>query len=80
MQPLAPSTVRSVLRALTRESLVENPMWAARAREAVASTTPVAFEIETRLAEENEPAEEVRDLRGHHLATDRAAVAGASAG
>jgi len=64
--------------AFDRESLVENPMWAARAREAVASTTPIAFEIETRLAEQDEPVEEVRDMRGHHLGVDRAAVAPAS--
>ena len=65
--------------AFERQSLVENPMWAARAREAVASTTPIAFEVETRLARDEEPAEEIRDLRGHHLGVERAAVAGASA-
>ena len=27
-----------------RDTLVSNPMWAGRAREAVASTTPIAFE------------------------------------
>lgn len=66
--------------AYERESLVENPMWAARVREAVASTTPIAFEVETRLARDEEPAEAIRDLRGHHLGVDRAAMAGASAG
>ncbi|MEZ4330298.1 MAG: hypothetical protein R3F35_00985 [Myxococcota bacterium] len=58
--------------AFTRPSLVENPMWAARAREAIAATTPVAFALESVLAEEGTPREQIDDRRGHHLAATRA--------
>ena len=61
--------------AFERPSLVENPMWAARAREAIAAITPVEFAIETGLAEEGTPREAIDDRRGHHLAVDRRAAA-----
>lgn len=57
--------------AFERPSLVENPMWAARAREAIAAITPVEFAVETGLAEEGTPREAIDDRRGHHLAVDR---------
>jgi phenylacetate-CoA ligase len=59
-----------------RDSLLDNKMWAARAREAVSSTTPIAFELLSDRAADGAPAEEVVDDRGHHLGTDRAAVGG----
>ncbi|MBY0399669.1 hypothetical protein K2X89_05195 [Myxococcota bacterium] len=58
--------------AFERPSLVENPMWAARAREAVAAITPIDFAIATRLAEEGTPRETIVDRRGHHFSVDRA--------
>ncbi len=58
-----------------RDTLVENKMWAERAREAVSSTTPIAFELESERAAEGAPAEEIIDERGHHLGVDRAALA-----
>jgi phenylacetate-CoA ligase len=57
--------------AFERPSLVENPMWAGRAREAIASITPIAFELETEVAEGEVPAETIEDHRGHHLGLDR---------
>jgi len=66
--------------AFNRPSLVENPMWAGRAREAIAATTPVDFALETVLADEATPRERVADARGHHLASDRAALAGGTRG
>jgi phenylacetate-CoA ligase len=60
--------------AFERPSLVENPMWAKRAREAIASIAPVAFELETEVADEGALAESIDDQRGHHLGIDRAAV------
>ena len=60
--------------AFERPSLVENPMWAGRAREAVAAITPIAFELETEVASEGMPAETIVDERGHHLGVDRAAA------
>ncbi|MFO0687259.1 MAG: hypothetical protein U0900_00975 [Myxococcota bacterium] len=57
--------------AFQRPSLVENPMWAARAREAIAAITPVEFAVETVLAEEDTPRETIDDRRGHHLGADR---------
>lgn len=72
-----------------RPGLVENPMWAARAREAIAGITPVEFALETVAAEADPQAESrgagpalgreiVADARGHHLGVDRQAVARAS--
>ncbi len=58
-----------------RASLVENPMWAARAREAIASVTPIDFELATELAAEGIAAETIADERGHHLGVDRGEVA-----
>jgi hypothetical protein len=66
--------------AFERASLVENPMWAGRAREAIASITPIAFDVETELAEPGTPAEAIDDARGHHLGLDRSAVAKRSDG
>jgi len=61
--------------AFERASLVENPMWAGRAREAIASITPIAFEVATELARNDTPSETIDDQRGHHLGFDRQAVA-----
>ena len=57
-----------------RDTLVENPMWAGRAREAIAATTPIAFELEAERAPEGASGEQIADARGHHLGVDRAAV------
>jgi phenylacetate-CoA ligase len=61
--------------AFERASLVENPMWAGRAREAIASITPIAFEVATELARNDTPSETIDDQREHHLGFDRQAVA-----
>jgi phenylacetate-CoA ligase len=66
--------------AFERPSLVENPMWAARAREAVAGITPVEFAIETELAGEATIGETIVDRRGHHLGVDRARSGGQGLG
>ena len=58
-----------------RPGLVENPIWAGRAREAIAGITPIAFELETEVAAEDIAAETIVDERGHHLGLDRVAVA-----
>ena len=60
--------------AYERPSLVENPMWAGRAREAIAAVTPVEFALETVLAAEGIARESVVDLRGHHPGLDRRAL------
>jgi len=52
-------------------------MW--RAREAVASTTPIAFALECERAAEGASGEEIIDGRGHHLGVDRGAVVGSLA-
>jgi len=61
--------------AFERPSLVENPMWAARAREAIASVTPIDFELATELAAGAVASETIVDERGHHLGVDRGEVA-----
>ena len=61
--------------AYERPSLVENPMWAARACEAIAAVTPVEFALETELAGEGVAREVVVDRRGHHLGLDRSRLA-----
>ncbi len=61
--------------AYERPSLVANPMWAGRAREAIAAVTPVAFTLETELAGEGVAREAVLDRRGHHLGLDRSQLA-----
>ncbi len=77
--------------AFARPGLVENPMWAARAREAIAGITPVDFALETVAAEADPRAEAraagpalgreiVADARGHHLGVEREAVARAREG
>lgn len=68
---------RMVLRVgLNRESLVENPMWKARIREALSSVTPVRVDIDCYLLREDDPRplSRVEDLRGHHTDT---AISGA---
>lgn len=60
-----------------RESLVDNPMWMGRAREAVAGATPLAVEITSELAAEGGAGEQIVDERGHHLGVDRARIGGA---
>lgn len=54
---------------LNRESLIENPMWSARIREAIAAVTPLAVTVETYYlsAEDPQPQGLVSDLRHHHL-------------
>lgn len=61
---------------LNRESLVENPMWKARIREAVAAVTPVRVEVECYLLTEDDefPPARVEDLRGHHRSRDEVAA------
>lgn len=66
--------------AFDRPGLVENPMWAARAREAIAAVTPVDFSLERIHADESSTGEQILDRRGHHLGTDRVAVARSLAG
>ena len=61
--------------AFERASLVDNPMWIGRAREAIASVTPFAFELATVLATKDTAPETLSDERGHHLGTDRKTVA-----
>lgn len=61
--------------AFARPSLVENPMWVARAREAIAATTPVRFELVSALAEEGTPSQLLEDRRGHHLGLERSSLA-----
>ena len=58
-----------------RASLVENPMWAARAREAIASVMPIDFGLATELAADGFAAVAIVDERGHHLGVDRVEVA-----
>ena len=61
--------------AFERPGLVENPMWAARAREAIAAVTPIDFILEMSHAEAVSPStikrESILDRRGHHLGVDR---------
>jgi hypothetical protein len=54
---------------LNRESLIDNPMWKARIREAIAAVTPLAITVETYhlSAEDPQPEGFVIDLRDHHL-------------
>ncbi|CAA0080967.1 Uncharacterised protein [Halioglobus japonicus] len=54
---------------LNRESLIGNPMWNARIREAVAAVTPLAVTVETYHLPEDEPQPQglVVDMRDHHL-------------
>jgi phenylacetate-CoA ligase len=66
--------------AFERASLVENPIWTRRIREAVAAITPIAFELETEAASEGDVTEEIVDERGHHLGLDRAEAARAAGG
>lgn len=58
---------------LNRESLVKNPMWKSRIREAVTSVTPVRIDIECYLLGEDDtpPPARVDDLRGHHCVESR---------
>lgn len=59
----------------TRPTLVDNPMWRSRIRQALIALTPVTIDVvvaeETQ--EETGPGS-VTDLRGHHLGRDRTAV------
>lgn len=70
----------SITLGFARASLVENPMWAARAREAIAGVTPIEFELATELAAEGAARETIADERGHHLGVDREEVAERLAG
>lgn len=53
---------------LNRESLVQNPMWKSRIREALTSVTSVRMDIECYLLGEDDPQppSRVEDLRSHH--------------
>ncbi|WP_090945744.1 hypothetical protein [Nonomuraea jiangxiensis] len=58
-----------------RESLVGNPMWRSRIRQAVQALTPVSIEVEiARDVRETPVPGTVNDLRGHHLGRDRALI------
>jgi hypothetical protein len=54
---------------LNRDTLISNPMWQARIREAVASVTPLSVNIDCYLLLADDPAPKglVDDRRGHHL-------------
>lgn len=56
---------------LNRESLIGNPMWQARIREAIASVTPLSINIDTYFLSPEAPQPEgfVDDQRGYHLGT-----------
>ena len=77
--------VRIVL-GFERPSLVENPMWMGRAREAIAAVTPLGFEVDAELAESHEEATRsgrpgrVDDARGHHLGIERTRFSHAQGG
>ncbi|MBC6461482.1 hypothetical protein [Actinomadura sp. HBU206391] len=60
-----------------RGTLIENPMWRSRIAQALAALTPVSIEVvvEPEISADRRPGS-VTDLRGHHLARDRTAVAG----
>ncbi|MCW2946509.1 MAG: hypothetical protein JWR24_3226 [Actinoallomurus sp.] len=60
----------------TRETLVENPMWRSRIRQALVAITPVTVEVivEEEVSEDARPGT-VTDLRGHHLGRDRSTIA-----
>jgi len=61
-----------------RPTLVENRMWAGRAEQAVASVTPISFDLDVELVATEDAGQDrpsigrVDDARGHHLACDRA--------
>jgi hypothetical protein len=59
-----------------RETLVRNPMWRSRIRQAVLAVTPVTVDVivEDEVREDSRPGS-VTDLRGHHLGRDRSAIA-----
>lgn len=61
--------------ALGRDSLVDNPMWEARLREAVRAVTPISVDVTTGPAFDREPGAVVCDERPQHLGRDRRAVA-----
>jgi hypothetical protein len=54
---------------LNRESLIENPMWGARIREAVIAVTPLKVTVEPYYLSTDDPQPQglVVDLRDHHL-------------
>lgn len=59
---------------LNRETLLENPMWASRLKDAIHGVTPVSIDIKTALADvDNLPEKKyaVADHRGHHLGIAR---------
>jgi hypothetical protein len=58
-----------------RESLVRNPMWKSRIRQALVALTPITIEVvvEEEISESARPGT-VTDLRGHHLGRDRSTV------
>ena len=55
-----------------RESLISNPMWKSRIRQALAAITPVGIDVvvDENASDETRPPT-VTDLRGHHLGLDR---------
>jgi phenylacetate-CoA ligase len=72
-----PGTLDSAVLTVTfsRRSLVANPMWRGRIRQAVQGLTPVSIgvEIAPEIAETRRPGV-LTDLRGQHLGRDRALV------
>ncbi|WP_433439486.1 hypothetical protein [Nonomuraea sp. CA-141351] len=59
----------------SRASLVANPMWKSRIRQAVQALTPISIDVEIAqdVSETCAPGT-VNDLRGHHLGRDRALI------
>lgn len=57
--------------ALGRQSLVDNPMWESRLREAVKAVTPISVAVTTSAADGEDPAGLVCDERPQHLGRDR---------
>ena len=58
--------------AFERPSLIDNPFWIGRLREAITSTMPVTIDLVTTVVEPDEPQPPlVVDHRGHHLGVDR---------
>ncbi|MEQ4718217.1 hypothetical protein [Nonomuraea sp. B19D2] len=59
----------------SRMSLVQNPMWKSRIRQAVQALTPISINVEIAQDVSETPAPgTVTDLRGHHLGRDRALI------
>ncbi|GAA0399505.1 hypothetical protein Acor_21870 [Acrocarpospora corrugata] len=60
----------------TRQSLIKNPMWQSRLRDALRALTPITLTVQVspEIAESPRPGT-LTDLRGHHLGRDRTTIA-----